>query len=80
MSKESLGPDFLILAGIAVGLCFGLPYLAYWALRLTGGMDRINAAATAGHYGSISIMTFVATTQAVQMAGLASDGCPRTKW
>jgi hypothetical protein len=37
-------------------------------------MDRINAAATAGHYGSISIVTFVAATQALQLAGILSSG------
>ena len=74
MSKAGLGPDFLILAAIAVALSFGLPYLAYWALRITAKMDRINAAATAGHYGSISIVTFVAATQAVQLAGFESSG------
>jgi len=37
-------------------------------------MSRINAAATAGHYGSISIVTFVAATQALQLAGIVSSG------
>jgi len=37
-------------------------------------MSRIDAAATAGHYGSISIVTFVAATQALQLAGIASSG------
>lgn len=74
MSKAALGPDFLVLAGFAVALSFFIPYLAYWALRLTSGMDRINAAATAGHYGSISIVTFVAATQALQLAGIITSG------
>lgn len=74
MSKAALGPDVLVLAGFAVALSFFMPYLAYWALRLTSGMDRINAAATAGHYGSISIVTFVAATQALQLAGIITSG------
>lgn len=74
MSKAALGPDIAILAGVALALSFGLPFLAYWALRLTSKMDRINAAATAGHYGSISIVTFVAATQALQFAGMPTSG------
>ena len=74
MSKASLGPDIFILAGAALLLSFLLPFLAYYTLRLSSKMARINAAATAGHYGSISIVTFVAATQALQLAGILSSG------
>jgi len=74
MSKAALGPDIAILALVALALSFLLPFLAYWSLRLTSKMDRLNAAATAGHYGSISIVTFVAGTQALQFAGIATSG------
>jgi len=58
MSKASLGSDILILALVALLLSFLLPFLACFVLRFSSKMDRINAAATAGHYGSISIVTF----------------------
>ncbi|WP_409432606.1 sodium-dependent bicarbonate transport family permease [Litorimonas sp. RW-G-Af-16] len=74
MSKTALGPEIAVLAISAIILSFGLPFLAYMALRFTSKMDRINAAATAGHYGSISIVTFVAATQALQLAGIVSSG------
>lgn len=74
MSKAELGPDIFILAIVALLLSFLMPYLAYMALRVTSKMDRINAAATAGHYGSISIVTFVAATQALQLAGIVTSG------
>lgn len=74
MSKATLGPDIFILAAVALLLSFLMPFLAYCALRLTSKMDRINAAATAGHYGSISIVTFVAATQALQLAGIVTSG------
>lgn len=74
MSKAQIGPDILILAFTALVLSFLLPFLAYWSLRLTSKMDRLNAAATAGHYGSISIVTFVAATQALQFAGIPTSG------
>lgn len=41
--------------------------VAYWGLRLLFGFDRPNAAATAAHYGSVSVATF-----AVAAAWLAS--------
>jgi len=37
-------------------------------------MSKIDAAATAGHYGSISIVTFVAATQALSLAGIVTSG------
>ena len=74
MSKAVLSPDILILAGLALLLSFLIPFLAYFMLRLTSKMDRINAAATAGHYGSISIVTFVAATQALELAGIVTSG------
>ena len=74
MSKTALSPDIFAIAGIALILSFGMPFLAYMMLRVTSKMNRIDAAATAGHYGSISIVTFVAGTQALQLAGIVTSG------
>jgi len=74
MSKTALSPDIFAIAGVALILSFGMPFLAYMVLRLTSKMSRIDAAATAGHYGSISIVTFVAATQALQLAGIVTSG------
>lgn len=74
MSKASLTPDVFGLAAVAILLSFGLPFLAYMLLRFISKLSRIDAAATAGHYGSISIVTFVAATQALQLAGIVSSG------
>lgn len=61
-----------LLAGIVLsGL---LPLLAFGLLRALSGMDRLNAAAVAGHYGSISIVTFVAATSVLESSGIASEG------
>lgn len=59
-------------AGIALSFC--LPVIAFAFLRWTSKLDRIDAAATAAHYGSISIVTFVAATQVIELAGLESSG------
>lgn len=61
-----------ILAGIL--LSGAMPLLAYYLLRLLSKMDRLNAAAVAGHYGSISIVTFVAATSVLEGRGIDSEG------
>ncbi|PIT04623.1 membrane protein [Bradyrhizobium nitroreducens] len=60
-----------ILAGVV--LSAGLPFIAYAFLR-GAGLDHINAAAVAGHYGSISAVTFVAVTGALTQLALPYDG------
>jgi hypothetical protein len=74
MSKASLTPEVFGIAAVALVLSFGLPFIAYMLLRFVSKLSRIDAAATAGHYGSISIVTFVAATQALQLAGIVSSG------
>ncbi len=61
-----------ILSGIALSLL--IPCLAFLLLRLTSRLSAIDAAATAAHYGSISIVTFIASTQALQSMGLDYEG------
>ena len=74
MSKSGLGPEVLSVMGAAIALSFALPLVAFLFLRATTRLGRIDAAATAAHYGSISIVTFVAATQAVALSGLESSG------
>lgn len=74
MSKATLTPDVLGIFGVAIILSFLLPFLAYMCLRVASGLSRVDAAATAGHYGSISIVTFVAATEALKMSGIVADG------
>ena len=61
-----------LLAGIL--LSGGMPFIAYFLLRAMSKMDRLNAAATAGHYGSISIVTFVAASSVLAGRGLEAEG------
>lgn len=74
MSQTALSGQVLAVFGVATLLSFGLPLMAYAALRSTSGLSKIDAAATAGHYGSISIVTFVAAIEALRMAGIPSSG------
>ena len=61
-----------LLAGIF--LSAALPFLAFGLLRVMTQLDRMNAAAVAGHYGSISIVTFVAATSILESIGLSAEG------
>lgn len=74
MSKNPLTLDVILILLSGVVLSFLLPAVAYMLLRLTSKLDRTDAAATAAHYGSISIVTFVAATEAVKLSGLDSSG------
>ena len=61
-----------LLAGIV--LSAGIPFIAFALLRVMSRLDRTNAAAVAAHYGSISIVTFVAGTSVLDGQGIASEG------
>ena len=61
-----------LLAGVT--LSAAIPLIAFGALTLTTSLPRVDAAAIAAHYGSISIVTFLAAVQALQTAGIAHEG------
>jgi hypothetical protein len=61
-----------LVAGII--LSAGLPIVAFGLLKVMTGLSRLDAAAVAAHYGSISIVTFVAATSVLQSSGIASEG------
>ena len=58
----------------AVILSAALPFVAYALLRSLTKLSTLDAAAVAAHYGSISIVTFVAGTSVLQAQGLAYEG------
>ncbi len=61
-----------LLAGII--LSAAIPLIAFRLLMMTSDLPRVDAAAVAAHYGSISIVTFLAATQALDMRGIKFDG------
>ncbi|WP_371398105.1 sodium-dependent bicarbonate transport family permease [Fretibacter rubidus] len=74
MSKTPVTSEMIGVFIFATALSFALPFFAYLCLRKFSKLSRVDAAATAGHYGSISIVTFVAATQAVIFSGYTSAG------
>ena len=75
-SVASFGLDarlgFSLLAGIILSAL--LPIIAFGLLKVMTGMSRLDAAAVAAHYGSISIVTFVAATSVLEGRGIPSEG------
>ncbi|WP_370311565.1 sodium-dependent bicarbonate transport family permease [Sagittula sp.] len=65
-----------VFAALCAGLLlsFAIPFIAYGLLRSMTRLNALNAAAVAGHYGSISIVTFVAASSLLQLTGVTSDG------
>ena len=74
LADNGLGGD--VFAALAAGLVlsFLIPFLAYAILRALTRLDPLNAAAVAGHYGSISIVTFVAASSLLELSAIPSDG------
>ncbi len=74
VANQGLGPELALglLAGFV--LSASIPLLAYALLRVMTGLDRVDAAAVAGHYGSISIVTFVAASSLLQSFGVDHEG------
>jgi hypothetical protein len=61
-----------LLTGII--LSAAIPLIAYVILRALSGLSALDAAAVAGHYGSISIVTFVAASSVLESRGIPYDG------
>jgi hypothetical protein len=59
---------------VAAGLSLFLPLPAFGLLRLLTRVSRVDAGAIAAHYGSVSIVTYVAATSFLQSRGIAFEG------
>ncbi len=72
LSKSGVTPEIALSLGIAIGLAVVIPLAGYWLLRRR--LDRLDAAAVAATYGSISAVTFITASQALDLAGIAYGG------
>lgn len=66
---ELVGPVFATLL-------FGVltPVSAFFFLKAFGRLSRVDAAASAAHYGSVSAVTFLAAIEAARFAGIPAAG------
>lgn len=73
---HSGGMSGSILAALVAGvtLSFTIPVIAYLLLRVTTRLDGVNAAAVSAHYGSVSVVTFVAAIAFLGHVGASYEG------
>ncbi|MEO1533428.1 MAG: sodium-dependent bicarbonate transport family permease [Pseudomonadota bacterium] len=76
VSVTEHGADITLVLTLIAGVFLSalLPFIAFWLLRVLTRLDTTNAAAVAAHYGSISIVTFVAGTSVLESQGIAAEG------
>jgi uncharacterized protein len=74
VAKSGLSVQLLLALIGGAALSAVLPLIGFTLLRVTTKLSVVDAAAVAAHYGSISIVTFVAATQTLQSLGLAYEG------
>jgi uncharacterized protein len=67
-ASEMLVPGLLTLA---IGVV--TPVSAYWFMRRLGRLGVDDSAAVAAHYGSVSVVTFLAAIESVKRAGLHAE-------
>lgn len=73
LSQTSISELLLpVSATIALGVL--TPISAFLLLRWFGRLGKIDAGATAAHYGSVSAVTFIASLEAVRLSGLPANG------
>jgi uncharacterized protein len=60
----------------ALGLGFGLPIIAYFILSRVVRIDRLNAAAIAAHYGSVSAGTFITAIAFLESLKVTHESYP----
>lgn len=71
---SGLSNALLTSGGLGLVLSFFTPFAAYAALRAVSRLDRTTAAATAAHYGSVSVVTFAAGGEYLRSIGVEYGG------
>jgi hypothetical protein len=73
-SKAGLSTPFLSAAAAGVLLSFTIPVIAFFILRAISKLDRVTTAATAAHYGSVSVVTFAAALEFLRASQVPFGG------
>jgi uncharacterized protein len=73
-AAHGLGADLMIALVSGAILSAFIPVVAYGLLGAVAKLPVVDRAAVAAHYGSISIVTFVAATAAMRTVGLEYEG------
>ena len=70
ISESGITSELLLAGAAGIGLSFLLPFPAYVLLSRIGGLGRTDAAATAAHYGSVSLVTYITAAEMFEVAGM----------
>ena len=75
-SLSSQGLDTTLFLALTAGIVLSaiIPLLAFKLLTYSTKLERIDAAAIAAHYGSISIVTFLAGVEALENSKITYEG------
>jgi hypothetical protein len=74
LADSGISSMVIIALIMAISLSLLLPVIAFSLLRIVTSLDTKNAAAIAAHYGSVSIVTFVAATSFLEYRQISYEG------
>jgi hypothetical protein len=74
VSQSGFTQEMALAALAGLVLSFLIPLPLFLALKKLGRLDTVNAAAVAAHYGSVSVVTFVAGSQVLGSGGMPAAG------
>lgn len=74
MAEQGLPSQAWALMVMGIGLSFSMPLIGYAILRRTTRLPAADAAAVAAHYGSVSVVTFMAAVSYLQLQGAEFSG------
>ncbi|MCM8556789.1 sodium-dependent bicarbonate transport family permease [Sphingomicrobium sediminis] len=74
ISETGITQELLLAGAAGIGLSFLIPYPVFFLLRKIGGLGRVDAAATASHYGSVSLVTYITAAEVFEAAGMPAAG------
>lgn len=69
-----LSIQMLEVGGLGIAFSFLAPFAAFAVLRAISKLDSATAAATAAHYGSVSVVTFAAGSEYLRSIGVEFGG------
>lgn len=72
--ESGLTADLLAAGGLGLLFSFAAPFAAYAVLRGFCRLESVTAAATAAHYGSVSVVTFAAGSEYLRAMGVEFSG------
>ncbi|MDF2964886.1 MAG: hypothetical protein K0Q51_274 [Rickettsiaceae bacterium] len=74
--KEASLYDSLLAITVALVLGFSQPIIAYFILTKATSLDKLNSAAIAAHYGSVSVGTFLSAIAFLNIQGISFESIP----